>query len=154
MVAGVGRVGQGVQQVLVAGWAAAVLGWTGPGAVDDGVGVVRTAGADVLQGDGVDPAVAEVVGVGVGESVTGFVGDRDQPFTIGADFVAGGRAGVDDGVFVDVEGVQMSVVPAHGILDHQVCLVEPGVGRYRHAPPYQRVGVVEFDLEDHQRRVG
>jgi len=50
-------------------------------------------------------------------------------------------------VFAGVEGVHVNVVPAHGLLEHHVDLVERGVGRDRHPPPHRRVGPVAKDFD-------
>src|SRR5262245_16419295 len=120
-------VGEDVAQLAVAPHTAAVLGWAGsPAGEADGV-LDAVGWEDVLDEQVVLPGVAEVVGVaqpGTGTDAKleqpdpGFVGDVARQLK--------GRAG--EAAAVDLEGVQVGVLPAEHCLYDLVQLGQGGRG--------------------------
>jgi hypothetical protein len=136
---GMARSSDDVEQVLVAGRAAAVLRRAGAGAVEAGR---RLGGPVVLDADVVLPAVAEVVVVAE-DGAVGDGADGDRPWI--AEVVQVIDVPVADAV--ELEQPQMGVLPAHGGLEQAMQVGQSGALGNDDAPPHRRVDVPEADGE-------
>src|SRR4051794_425714 len=138
VVLGVRRVGQDLEEVLVAGDAAAVLGRTGARTVDAVRGPRTDRGEPLPDPDVVVPAVAEVVRVAPLAGYRGRVPDGEGRL------VAELAREVLDVAVEDaahVEQVQVVVLPAHRRLQHRVQLAQGQRGGDDEPPPDRGLGV-------------
>jgi len=145
MASGVVRVGQAVDEFLVAlRPAASSGGHAPPPATQAGYPAVGLGCDQILQDDLVFPAVAEVVLVA--ERVTFATGQVPQG---GSALVAQREVPVGDAIADGVvdEHVQVRVGPSHGGLDHMVEAVQADRRGHEQAPPDRRIDVQQGDRE-------